>query len=271
MGMPWARTGYQLLRDEGPVVTARMTARFLRRRAMRPTLRFGSGRTCPVCGFSGRDFMPAGNPPRPAAMCPRCGARERHRLLSLYIERETDLTEGGHSVLYVAPAEQLMETLRHPGNDLTTIDLEMAGVDVRGDITNLPFADHSFDAIVCSHVLEHIPDDCAAMTELHRVLAREGEALIMVPKDKHRDRTYEDETITTPKARREAFGREDHVRWYGRDFPERLAESGFTVSVRTYADELADQTVERYGLRINDQLLGRTKLADIHHCRKPGE
>ena len=38
------------------------------------------------------------------------------------------------------------------------------------DITAIPHPDDSFDAILCIHVLEHVPDDRAAMRELARVL-----------------------------------------------------------------------------------------------------
>ncbi len=41
---------------------------------------------------------------------------------------------------------------------------------VQGDALRLPFADGSFDRVIASEVLEHIPDDEAAMAELARVL-----------------------------------------------------------------------------------------------------
>ena len=53
---------------------------------------------------------------------------------------------------------------------------------VRGDATRLPFADGSFDRIIVSEVLEHIPDDAAAMAEITRVLHPEGKAAVTVPR-----------------------------------------------------------------------------------------
>jgi len=215
--------------------------------------------------------MPAGTPPRPESQCPTCGARERHRLLWYYIENEIDLTDGWNDILYFAPTDDIADGLREYENDIVTTDLTMEEVDVRSDITRLPFTDQAFDAMICSHVLEHIPDDRAAMSELRRVLAPGGDALIMVPKDKERERTYEDDSITSPEARREAFGQENHVRWYGTDFSERLSQSGFSVSTETYADSLDDETIDRYGLRVYDQYLERVKFEDIHHCRRPSD
>jgi ubiquinone/menaquinone biosynthesis C-methylase UbiE len=51
-----------------------------------------------------------------------------------------------------------------------------------GDITRLPFADHSFDVVICSEVLEHIPDEAEAIREITRVL-KPGEILaVSVPR-----------------------------------------------------------------------------------------
>lgn len=52
---------------------------------------------------------------------------------------------------------------------------------VNGDGTGLPFADGTFDAIVCSEVMEHIPDDSAAARELARVLKPGGLLAVTVP------------------------------------------------------------------------------------------
>jgi SAM-dependent methyltransferase len=50
-----------------------------------------------------------------------------------------------------------------------------------GDGTMLPFADDTFDHIICSEVMEHIPDDSAAARELARVLKPGGTLAVTVP------------------------------------------------------------------------------------------
>ena len=50
-----------------------------------------------------------------------------------------------------------------------------------GDALDLPFPDGSFDRIIAAEVLEHIPDDRAAMAEIARVLRPGGRLAIMVP------------------------------------------------------------------------------------------
>ena len=52
---------------------------------------------------------------------------------------------------------------------------------VNGDGTGLPFADDTFDFIICSEVMEHIPDDAAAAGELARVLKPGGTLAVTVP------------------------------------------------------------------------------------------
>ncbi|MFP4477666.1 MAG: class I SAM-dependent methyltransferase [Desulfatibacillaceae bacterium] len=53
---------------------------------------------------------------------------------------------------------------------------------VCGDSTRLPFADQSFDAVICSEVLEHIPDNAGAAGELARVLKDTGMLAVSVPR-----------------------------------------------------------------------------------------
>jgi SAM-dependent methyltransferase len=55
------------------------------------------------------------------------------------------------------------------------------GAVANGDATRLPFADASFDRIIASEVLEHIPDDTAAFRELARVLKPGGVLAVTVP------------------------------------------------------------------------------------------
>ena len=81
--------------------------------------------------------------------------------------------------------------------------------------------------IICNHVLEHIPDDLRAMREIYRVLKPGGLAILQVPYQGNREKTFQDESITDPKQRAEIFGQYDHVRVYGMDYFERLRRVGF--------------------------------------------
>lgn len=267
--------GYQIFRQEGPISFAVKSLEFVIRKMRDQTYRIGSERVCNICGFSGRKFKSFGNPARSDAMCPKCGSLERHRLLYYYIKNENDLMRGGKNILYFAPTGLLVEKMRKRGNRVITTDLRKEDIDIHADITRLPFSDGVFDIIICLHVLEHIPDDYAAMSELYRILRCEGEALIMIPKDKGRKQTYEDESITEPEARREAFGKEDHVRWYGDDFMQRLSSVGFDVSVNTYSNNLDNDLIEKIGVGVcppahrSETYSDRIKYEDIHIAKVP--
>lgn len=227
---------------------------------------FGSGRTCPVCGWSGSQFLPFGVRQRPDAACPGCGAKERHRLLWEYLTRELTL-EGPSKLLYVAPVETLEGRLRGMGSvAVTTVDVAKRAPDVKADVTGLPFRDGAYDAILCSHVLEHVPEDERALSELYRVLEPGGWCLVVVPQDRSRERTCEDETLTTDAEREAAFGQDDHLRLYGADFERRLRSAGFDVSIIDYSDELGSEAVERHGLREHDRW--RYDHTVLFHCKK---
>jgi SAM-dependent methyltransferase len=192
--------------------------------------------------------MPSWN--RPGAICPGCGAQERHRAVWLYLRaRRPELFSEALSVLHFAPEESFQRRL----SALTklryvTADLELPHASEHFDIVRIPYPDDSFDVILCVHVLEHVEEDRRAMRELARVLKPDGWALILVPMDEDRAETYEDAAITAPRERERAFWQHDHVRLYGRDFPERLREEGFRVTVDPYVRDLDQETVARHGL-----------------------
>ena len=129
----------------------------------------------------------------------------------------------------------------------------------KADITKIPFEDNSFDFIICSHVLEHIPNDRLAMSELYRVLSKNGNSILQVPVDYNRDKTYEDSNIKSPEERLKEFGHPDHVRYYGKDYKTRLENSGFIVNEDHYISTLDKTGIIKYGL-IESEL--------IYHCKK---
>ena len=88
--------------------------------------------------------------------------------------------------------------------------------------------------VIANHVLEHVEDDRKCMRELYRVLTPGGWAILQVPIDYSLERTYEDASIVAPEEREKHFRQKDHLRLYGRDYPQRLAEAGFEVKEDDY-------------------------------------
>ena len=209
-----------------------------------------TGVTCPLCGWSGPEFLPQGRGARANARCQGCNSMERHRALYLYLRDHTRVLEGPTRLLHFAPENALRAVFEaEPAIEYVTTDLEMEGVSVRMDICELLFRDGVFDCVICSHVLEHVPDDHRAMSEVLRVLKPDGLALIMVPILGTPDgKTYEDPAIVTPEERERAFGQRDHVRIYGEDFPDRLRDAGFDVEEVKPGSNFEPGSIERFGL-----------------------
>jgi SAM-dependent methyltransferase len=169
-------------------------------------------------------------------LCPHCDSFERTRHFWLYVQKK-GLLDSKPRFLHVAPERGLKERLRAVlADSYVTTDMAQPDVDVQADLTALPLADASFDFIYCSNVLEHVPNDRAAMTELRRVLSLGGTAYIQVPAQG--ETTLEDLTITDPVERARRYGQADHVRQYGRDISERLTKAGFEVQETIMPDTL---------------------------------
>lgn len=214
----------------------------------------GDAVACPVCGGRFDAFKDDWN--RPRALCWSCGAHERHRLQWLLFQRRPELLAGARDLLHFAPEWCLRRRLLGVGGlRYVTGDLEpeLPG-DLRLDVTALELPDAAFDGIICSHVLEHVPQDAQAMRELRRVVRPDGWLVALVPIDATRTETYDDASIATPEARLAAFWQHDHVRLYAPDFADRLRAAGFTVEVLRPADLADEDEIARFGLSDADWL-----------------
>lgn len=216
---------------------------------------------CPCCNGRFRKLKPAGqDKKRENAQCPKCGSMERHRLLILYLRNKTRFFQDKLKVLDIAPMDFFQKLCKSSQNlDYTSADMESPLAMMHFDISEIPLPDNSFDCIICYHVLEHVPDDTKAMKELYRVLKPGGWAILQVPIDQSREKTFEDPSVTSPEERLKLFGQKDHVRIYGVDYKNRLENAGFKVRLDTYLSELSVDDKERYRL---------PQKEDIHFCIK---
>lgn len=218
----------------------------------------GNKYTDPIDGKSFKTFLPYGyGHQRNNVLSPSTLSLERHRLLWLYLQNETDFftSEEKKKLLHFAPEQAFYKRFRKQNNiEYTTTDLYSPLADVKADICNLPFEDNSFDMIFCNHVLEHIPDDTKAMEELYRILKPGGMGIFQIPQDLDRALTFEDNTITDKKERAAIFGQYDHVRVYGRDYFDKLRAIGFEVKEIHYAASLSPEKVSKYCLAPNEIL-----------------
>ena len=220
---------------------------------VRPFLKIylkGSRYTDPIDGSGFKKFLPYGyENQRENVLSPSTLSLERHRLLWLYLKNETEFFNKNLKVLHFAPEQAFYKRFRKLKNlDYTTTDLNSPLADIKADICDLPFADKAFDFILCNHVLEHIPDDTKAMSELYRILKPGGTAILQIPQELDRAETFHDDSITDPKERAKIFGQYDHVRVYGRDYFDKLRDIGFKVNEVDYTSELSEAEIDKFRL-----------------------
>jgi SAM-dependent methyltransferase len=228
----------------------------------------GFARQCPFCTLTFRKFLSdAGEPselfnkihvvgggPSDEAICPFCGSFERERHVYLYLKLMTKVLSDEVRILHIAPERRLSRVLSKKRNiQYTSGDLNPTRAQVRVDLTAIDFPDASFDVVICNHVLEHIPEDKAAMAEILRILRPGGWAMLQVPLAPE-IMTREDLKITDPQKRLRLYGQDDHVRIYGRDYAKRLESVGFCVTTASVGKQFGEAYAKRFGL-LPDELI----------------
>ena len=207
----------------------------------------GLARHCVVCGARVRHFLPHGVVPRPNVLCPVCLARDRHRLLWLYLERESGLLSRPQVLLHLAPEPCLARRLAsRPGIQYISGDLFHPAM-FRMDILRLPLRDQSVTAVICSHVLNMLPADGPAFAELFRVTKPGGTVLLQVPHAATAE-TIEAGADSTRESRLHLFRDPDMYRRYGQDFAIRAASARFAVEPVRPFERFAPSEQMRYGL-----------------------
>ena len=212
----------------------------------------GRGVECPVCGAKYRKFMPYGYvQSRPNALCPKCLSLERHRLLWLYLTRETDLLTAFPRTLHIAPEVCIMRHLKP--------HFQPASGTIRHGRPRKPAGGHPFRRAadpagrrfggrgdLQSHSWNTSPTTgrrCANCTAFSNPAAGASSSR---PVDRDYERTYEDDSITDPDERTRIFGQYDHRRIYGADYADRLREAGFEAADIDYAATFTDEPSAGY-------------------------
>jgi len=73
------------------------------------------------------------------------------------------------------------QTGRAPMEGLHSSSWDTSGIDLVSDITAIPAPDGSFDAVLCSEVLEHVPEPTLALDEFSRLLRVGGVLILTAP------------------------------------------------------------------------------------------
>jgi len=221
----------------------------------------GNKFACPFCGGHYKKFLSYGRIPRPNVRCPYDDSLGRHRLLWIYLMKEINFYQGSYRLLHFAPEDCFQNYFKTISNlQYVSADLNSPKAMIKMNITNIKYKTNSFDFIICLQVLEHVLDDTKAMRELCRVLKPGGIAFLQFPINYKLEKTFEDETITSPEDRVKFFGQSDHVRIYGPDFKERLKSAGFHVNVEKCSNFLSDNNIKKFALNRSNEIIVCTKL-----------
>lgn len=201
--------------------------------------------------------------------CPHCGSSDRDRHLVLYL-RAAGLTAGvaGARVLHFAPERNVAKLIAalQPALYIRADKFPTRAEVVELDLTHIAAEAQSFDLVIANHVLEHVDDVQSALTEIHRVLAPGGFAILQTPFSSTLTRTFEDPGIQSKSARLHAYGQEDHVRMYGRDIDTVFTSRGLVSRVNTHEVLLPQIDPMRYGVNAAEPfLLFQKPLESLDH------
>ncbi len=193
--------------------------------------------------------------------CIHCGVNDRSRLELFYLRTQTRLldTNTKYRVLMIAPEYHLYEVLNGRSNlrvdtgDINPKRYEFADT-VYSDLTSLQYEDQTFDWVICNHVLEHIPNDAKAMSEVYRVLKEGGRAMLQVPISLELASTYQNDDITTPEERLVHYGQEDHTRVYGQDYSDKLITTGFVLRMFDPSESISKNVRRRLKINVEEKL-----------------
>ena len=199
---------------------------------------------CEICGWHGKKF--------PNNKCPKCNSLPRTRLIPFSINY-FEVSKREISLLHVAvnaPEYKYITTnfdfIKYDRLDI----LKKKFVNLVQDLTKTDIPDNQYDFILIWHVLEHIPNDIVAISEMFRMLKPNGKLLVSVPiYPINNPKTYEDIAIERSDFER-IHGHDDHCRSCGLDYYERFEKVGFKTST-LHVKDLEKEIINKFGLSNN--------------------
>lgn len=215
---------------------------------------YGNRFFCPCCGGHFRKMRPYEgsfyirgeliNAYTKNALCPNCGSHMRYRFLLTFLKNNTNVLKERIKLLHFAPEIKTSEFLKRQKNIeyiAGDIDPSLYVDTMKIDITNINFPDNNFDAVIASHVLEHVKEDKKAISEIFRVTKAGGWAVLVVPIYKE---PFEDVNLDYA-GRERMYGIGGHVRLNSlEDFKLKLINAGFKVHIYSF-DDIPGEYIDR--------------------------
>jgi phosphoglycolate phosphatase len=167
---------------------------------------------CNICGS--REFKDVGQ--RKGAVCVKCGAYERTRVMKMFLDRCSVKPET--SIFHLAPERGLYAYLSGISGNYVTGDIDLERYSHIPSIRKVDLCNKetfsnigAFDIVIHSHVIEHVPCNYTAVfVHLHKLLRPGGIHLFAVP---IYGRAYEEDLGNlSHEAAHHRFGQFDHLR-----------------------------------------------------------
>lgn len=195
---------------------------------------------CEICDFKSKSFF--------NLRCVKCNSLPRTRLIPFSI-RFFGITKID-KLLHIAPNVQeynyILKKVKFSQYDRLNI-VPYEHVNIVDDITKSQIKDKTYSLIIIWHVLEHIPDDKKAISEMYRILEPNGNLLVSVPiYPKFNPTTFEDQNVKKSDYE-SVYGHPDHCRGCGLDYFKRFEEVGFSTT-ELHTCNLEQDIIKKFGL-----------------------
>jgi len=181
------------------------------------------GAWCVLCRWRGPGFQ--GHPHSESGVCPRCGSIGRDRMLYLSLLQCVPRRRGLRMIETSPRLGQKYRAAMRRRADYVTSDYDERAHKgtIKLDLEKIDLPDDWLDILLTAHVLEHVPDTDAALSEIYRVLRPGGHMLLQVPLL---------QAVTAPPSEPEFHEDNTPVFWrFGLDLTEKLRAHGFTTEL----------------------------------------
>ncbi|WP_223549265.1 MULTISPECIES: bifunctional 2-polyprenyl-6-hydroxyphenol methylase/3-demethylubiquinol 3-O-methyltransferase UbiG [Aestuariivivens] len=197
---------------------------------------------CEICGWQGQHFF--------KGKCPKCNSLPRTRLVPFALKYFGLLSEA-KKILHVAPNLNEYHCLKSLISKEAQYDRlnnrAVKHINIVEDLTKLTLPNDHYDLVIAWHVLEHIPNDLKAISNVYSILKSGGRFLVSVPiYPIDNETTFEDETLPYYDYEK-IHGHDDHCRSCGLDYFKRFEAIGFKTKTLKVKDLKLD-LINTYGL-----------------------
>ena len=235
----------------------------------------GNQCSCSACAATFTQFVRYGVPTR-YGRCPQCGAKPRHRALLQFLSADVaNALVDGTRVLEIGPGKFATRFLPHAqiigDASYTAIDLrrlkhpaqrlQLPHSFMQASALAMPFADVSFDVILCNNTLPFISEDLQALREISRCLADDGIALLQSHRGDEPTLKSAEHAQLHPEISPDWYAENAHFWVYGPDFFDRVATVGLTASIILPFADASDEQCQRLGLKAHEELIVAFKSA----------